>query len=200
MLRQVLFHLSACGRGAFQCYHILGFPKVQQHCLSLAACFTARHYSEFSKVSRWLLSKADVERLKSPALRDVVLTAEKLLSLNHDVLQKQAFAKTAEGLSLMGRCMVRTCLHLCKKQAKGRDTKEYQDLAEISALFGSELLAIKDGKSFLASSPEAPEEAAAVKPQTLQDCCCIPVQVCLFFLGLLQGKQFDSSLKQSTQC
>jgi len=73
-------------------------------------------------------------------------------------------------------------------------------LAEISALFGSELLAIKDGKSFLASSPEAPEEAAAVKPQTLQDCCCIPVQVCLFFLGLLQGKQFDSSLKQSTQC
>lgn len=147
-----------------------------------------------------ILSKADVERLKSPALRDVVLTAEKLLSLNHDVLQKQAFAKTAEGLSLMGRCMVRTCLHLCKKQAKGRDTKEYQDLAEISALFGSELLAIKDGKSFLASSPEAPEEAAAVKPQTLQDCCCIPVQACLFFLGLLQGKQFDSSLKQSTQC
>ena len=153
------------------CITFLEFKSNQTVCpwvrASALACIVSspKSVDGFGKI----LSKADLERLKSPLLKPTVTTAEELLSLNWNLLQEQTFAKSPEGLSLMGRCMVRMMLHLTKKEAKGRGTTLCPDLAAISSLFGQELLELQQGKGSVAK-PQAGsgQQDQPVQPQSLE--------------------------------
>jgi hypothetical protein len=155
------------------CITFLDFKSNQTVCpwvrASALACIVSSPKSVGVDGFGKILSKADLERLKSPLLKPTVTTAEELLSLNWNLLQEQTFAKSPEGLSLMGRCMVRMMLHLTKKEAKGRDTTVYPDLAAISSLFGQELLELQQGKGSVAK-PQAGsgQQDQPVQPQSLE--------------------------------
>ena len=120
------------------------------------------------------LTKQDCQRLVAKNLRTSILQAETMLAMNWNLVQKQPWKDSPKAYSLQGRCMVRMALHLAKKEAKGRDSKEYQNLAAISTLFSEELVLIDQAPlapAVAQSSSAAP--AANVEPETLQATCCV---------------------------
>lgn len=78
-------------------------------------------------------------------MRSKVLLAEKMLAINWDLIQKEPWKDTPKAYNVMGRCMTRMGLHLCKKEAKGRDTKQWDDLAAISIWFAEEVAEAQNG-------------------------------------------------------
>lgn len=70
------------------------------------------------------LGRHEVDKLKSNQNKTMVLEAENFLTNHWDQLSAMADGKGhgPEGLSIMGRCMIRVALHLTKKESKGRDT------------------------------------------------------------------------------
>ncbi len=120
-----------------------------------------------------LLSKADFEKLRNPKDKAMLVQAEKQLHLNHALLQAQNLDQSTGGQACMARAMIRTMLLLTKRQAKGREKHQYQDLAEIATAFGQEfemLVQQPEGASTsrepASSSGPAP---AATEPANLED-------------------------------
>ena len=119
-----------------------------------------------------LLSKGDLEKLRGTKDRAMMVQAEKQLHLNHSLLQAQNLDQTTGGQACMARAMIRTILLLTKKQAKGREKHQYQDLAEIATTFGQEFEALVQQPE-AASSSQGPGPAgsapAATEPAKLED-------------------------------
>ena len=118
------------------------------------------------------LGRHEVDKLKSNQHKANVLEAENFLANHWDQLSGMPSGKGhgPEGLSIMGRCMIRVALHPTKKEAKGRDTTVFQDLGEISAKFQEEVTNFTAGTTM----PSAPSTSSAhpepaVEPESLED-------------------------------
>lgn len=130
-----------------------------------------------------LLTKSDLERLKGPKYRATILAAEQSLALNWELLTKANLQDDPQGLSAMGRALIRVGLFVTNKQLKGRERHEFPGLAEISSKFGEEMKAITDGTGAApaVADHESDEELAA--PSSLQEQGSMN-QNCCFFIGL----------------
>lgn len=104
-----------------------------------------------------LASKSDLVALKAPALRASLTQAEKILQTAWDTLAGSNLHQTQPGMVAMGRLMVRTALFLMKKQGKGRESVEFEDLDAISQRFALDLKAVQTGENPAESSMSLPQ-------------------------------------------
>ena len=86
-----------------------------------------------------LLTKADVEKIRSMKNKASLVEAENLLKGCWDTVQA-ANVEAKQKMQAYGRCSVRVALLLCQKEKHGRESKEWESLTEISKAFGMELL------------------------------------------------------------
>ncbi|CAL1147545.1 unnamed protein product [Cladocopium goreaui] len=118
------------------------------------------------------LTKADCEKLKSKHQKALVIQCESMLAMNWATLQGKPWKDTPKAYNLMGRCMVRMALHIAKKETKGRDTKNYESLAEISTLFSEELLEVEAAPGAPSVEPDAADPAKlAMKTYRVEPGC-----------------------------
>ena len=117
------------------------------------------------------LGRHEVDKLKSNQNKTMVLEAENFLTNHWDQLSAMADGKGhgPEGLSIMGRCMIRVALHLTKKESKGRDTTVFQDLAEISAKFQEEVSNFTSGTTMPTNPSASSHEEPTLEPESLED-------------------------------
>ena len=115
------------------------------------------------------LTKADCEKLKSKHQKALVIQCESMLAMNWATLQGKPWKDTPRAYNLMGTCMVRMALHIAKKETKGRDTKNYESLAELSALFSEELLEVEAAPGAPSVEPASSSHQQPMpQPDTLQ--------------------------------
>ena len=115
------------------------------------------------------LTKADCEKLKSKHQKALVIQCESMLAMNWATLQGKPWKDTPKAYNLMGTCMVRMALHIAKKETKGRDTKNYESLAEISTLFSEELLEVEAAPGAPSVEPASSSHQQPMpQPDTLQ--------------------------------
>ena len=124
---------------------------------SLWACqlHSQKHSDSISR----LLAKSDVERLKTAALKPQIKSAEQLLKISWDLLDKLGWLSDKKGVSIMARFMIRVALFLCRKSGKGREKQAYESLTEIHEAFSAELDAAKKGQN-VAAAPAASSSTA----------------------------------------
>ena len=109
------------------------------------------------------LTKFDCDRFRSKDLRPQVLQAEQMLALNWGLVQKQPCKDQPSGDNLMGRCMVRVALHLSKKEAKGRDTDQYEDLGEVATKFSEGLVEVTSATMLAPAATTESQDAQKVE-------------------------------------
>ena len=115
-----------------------------------------------------LLSKADIDRLKSPQLFDCITMAEKLMVEGWKLLQGTASLAYDKKCLLMGRLMTRLVLFVVQKQSKSKEGKTYASLQEINATFGEEVVYMGEwGK--LPPQTKKDEKAEAMTPVPMRD-------------------------------
>ena len=93
-----------------------------------------KHQDGFSK----LLTKSDVEKLRSNTMSDKIKKAEKMLA---DSWQVTPALEMDHVTKAYGRLCVRSILFLLSKQKYAREEHEYQDLSEILQAFTNDMKA-----------------------------------------------------------
>ena len=96
-----------------------------------------------------LLLKSDIEKLKSN--KTDLWTAESLLALAWETLERMNWSTEKKGISIMAKMMIRTALFLCKKNGKGREETTFAGLNEINQAFMDELQEARDGRQAASS-------------------------------------------------
>ncbi|CAE7236417.1 unnamed protein product [Symbiodinium sp. CCMP2456] len=126
---------------------------------ALWACqlHSPKHHDSISR----LLSKTDVEKLKTAAVKQTVKNAEQLLKMSWDILEKPGWLNEKKGVGLIARFMIRVALFVCNKSGKGREPHVYETLADVHAAFSQELEAVKKGHD-PAKAPGAGSSSSAV--------------------------------------
>ena len=129
---------------------------------ALWACqlHSARHSDSISR----LLSKTDVERLKTSSAKQTVKSAEQLLKMSWDMLEKLGWLNDKKGVGLLTRFMIRVALFVCNKSGKGREAHVYENLADIHSAFSQELEAVKKGQDPAKVAAAASSSSAAGSP------------------------------------
>ncbi|CAE7257783.1 unnamed protein product [Symbiodinium sp. CCMP2592] len=85
------------------------------------------------------LVKSDFEKMKSPANKDLVKSAESLMKMCLELLQNLGWMHQKRGISIFARMQIRTALFLCKKSGKGRESHVFKSLHEIQEAFTKEI-------------------------------------------------------------
>ena len=129
---------------------------------ALWACqlHSPRHSDSISR----LLSKTDVERLKTSSAKQTVKNAEQLLKMSWDMLEKLGWLNDKKGVGLLTRFMIRVALFVCNKSGKGREAHVYENLADIHSAFSQELEAVKKGQDPAKVAAAASSSSAAGSP------------------------------------
>ncbi|CAE7516664.1 unnamed protein product [Symbiodinium sp. CCMP2592] len=110
------------------------------------------------------LVKSDFEKMKSPANKDLVKSAESLMKMCLELLQNLGWMHQKRGISIFARMQIRTARFLCKKSGKGRESHVFKSLHEIQEAFTKEIDNAKaHGESFQGQAPgsEASSSGAA---------------------------------------
>ena len=104
-----------------------------------------------------LITKSDLDKLKSPSLRPQLLKAEHLLNDAWQIIQDSQ-GHDDDVIPAFGRMLIRTILHLCKKEKMGREPKGHRSLEDICKLFAEEARGSKPAGEIAASSKEDEEK------------------------------------------
>jgi len=129
---------------------------------ALWACqlHSPKHHDSISR----LLSKTDVEKLKTAAVKQTVKNAEQLLKMSWDILEKLGWLNEKKGVGLIARFMIRVALFVCNKSGKGREQQVYETLADVHTAFSQELEAVKKGHDPAKAPGAASSSSAAGSP------------------------------------
>ena len=129
---------------------------------ALWACqlHSPKHHDSISR----LLSKTDVEKLKTAAVKQTVKNAEQLLKMSWDILEKLGWLTEKKGVGLIARFMIRVALFVCNKSGKGREPHVYESLADVHTAFSQELEAVKKGHDPAKAPGAASSSSAAGSP------------------------------------
>ena len=130
-----------------------------------AACLAAQLTSPKSQdgIAK-LLTKTDMEKLKSKGMQKQLVLAEQGMALAWDVLEKAGLPLQASH-GIFGKLLTRTILHLCDKHKLGREPKGFPSFEAINEKFAMEVRAKQAGE--LPAVPEGPASSAEVMPLLL---------------------------------
>ena len=112
-----------------------------------------------------LLTKSDIEKLKSSGMKTQIKTAETLLSLSWNLLSKTGNLHEKKGIQAMGRMMIRTALLLVKKEAKGKEGKTFGTLQKVHEAFTAE---VGEENAGAATAAESSESGGELRIMSLQ--------------------------------
>ena len=112
-----------------------------------------------------LLTKSDIEKLKSSGMKTQIKTAETLLSLSWNLLSKTGNLHEKKGVQAMGRMMIRTALLLVKKEAKGKEGKTFGTLQKVHEAFTAE---VGEENAGAATAAESSESGGELRIMSLQ--------------------------------